>query len=291
MENENDIPRRDGFSNSKIQSPSSINLYRQCPRKYYYKHIEQVPEKANLQQIRGKIVHKVLEDIYDLHTDPIPEDSFLITLRVVLHEHFKNEWNANADKLAEAEVSENEITACYEETKIMINNFFQYISEKIRELVSQGISPKIAFQLIKPKREVLLKSPIHHVKGYVDAICEDNGKTMILDYKTSKRFEISEDYKLQLAIYSLLFEEAYHTPHEIGVLFLKHGRELRMNVDSRMIEWAKEECLKTHINTQSKDKKDYPKKPSYLCKWNDGRCPYYNLCYQNDYEYEKEMKH
>ena len=46
---------------ARVQSPSSIITYRQCPRKYYYHYIENLPTKPSIHTIRGKIVHSVLQ--------------------------------------------------------------------------------------------------------------------------------------------------------------------------------------------------------------------------------------
>ena len=61
---------------------------------------------------------------------------------------------------------------------------------------------------LKPKTEVFFISEKHNVRGYIDAIHEDeNGEVIIIDYKTSKRDHLSDEYKLQLAIYALMVGE------------------------------------------------------------------------------------
>ena len=50
----------------RVESPSSINTYKQCPRKYYYQYIEKIPTGTSIHLIRGNICHSALEDFFDI---------------------------------------------------------------------------------------------------------------------------------------------------------------------------------------------------------------------------------
>ena len=45
----------------RIQSPSSINMYKRCPRKYYLHYILKKPIKPNIHLFRGSTVHSTIE--------------------------------------------------------------------------------------------------------------------------------------------------------------------------------------------------------------------------------------
>jgi putative RecB family exonuclease len=264
----------------RVQSPSSILTYKQCPRKYFYRYIAKLPVSRSIHLVRGSITHKVLEDVYDIDITNIPEVGFLFTLRVILQEMFKREWEKNKDELAELGLSDEELVRYHDETRVMVNNFFHYIVDRIQQQQAQGaVTVKDAFTRIKPAREVELKSAFHNVRGYADAIHIEGEKLFILDYKTSKKCEISDDYRLQLGIYSMIYEEIERLPDEVGILFLKHGRELRIPVTKELVENARFECNAIHLNTKSKDMADYPKKTSPLCKWSTGQCEFYDTCF------------
>ena len=49
----------------KVQSPSSIKTYKQCPRKYYYSYILGLEQPPNVHTVRGNIAHSVLEHFFD----------------------------------------------------------------------------------------------------------------------------------------------------------------------------------------------------------------------------------
>ncbi len=261
---------------ARTQSPSSILMFKQCPRKYYYRYIAKLPTKTSIHLIRGNIAHKVLEDIYDIDVSVIPEETFPITLRVILQEMLRKEWEANQEKLSSLGLTEDEINIYYEETKIMVNNFYHYLMDRMQQ---QDMTLKEAFKHVTPIRELRLQSIDKGVMGFADVVQKENGKTVILDYKTSKRAEISEEYHLQLSIYSLLYGEFEKVPDEVGILFLKHGKEIRLPVSEEMVKKADLEVRFIHENTQSKNIDDYSKKPGPLCKWSTGQCDYYDLCF------------
>jgi CRISPR/Cas system-associated exonuclease Cas4 (RecB family) len=261
----------------RLQSPSSILTYKQCPRKYFYRYIAKLPVSKSIHLVRGSIAHKVLEDVYALDLAHIPDETFLITMRFILQEMFRKQWEASKEELAELGMDPIDLQTYYDETRIMINNFFHYLAERMQQI--PGVTPKEAFRLVTPDREVELHSKMHHVRGYADAIQREGDKLIIIDYKTSKKLEITDDYRLQLGIYCMIYEEMERAPDEVGVFFLKHGRELRVPVTRDMIDHARKEVAAIHLNTKSKDIKDYPKKTSALCKWSSGQCEFYETCF------------
>lgn len=283
-----DVLKEEGIVEpGRLQSPSSILTYKQCPRKYFYRYIAKLPVSKSIHLVRGSIAHKVLEDVYDLDITNIPEESFLITMKFALQEMFRKEWEKQAQELAELGMDEAALLSYYDETRVMINNFFHYLVERMQQLQNTPI--KEAFLQVKPMREVELHSKYHHVRGYADAIQREGDKLVIIDYKTSRKMEISDDYRLQLGIYCMIYEEIERAPDEVGVFFLKHGRELRMPVTRNLIEQARREVSAIHMNTRSKDIKDYPRKVSALCKWGTGQCEFYDTCFSKTLdEYDED---
>lgn len=264
----------------RLQSPSSILTYKQCPRKYYYRYIAKLPVSRSIHLVRGSIAHKVLEDVYDIDITNIPEAGFLFTLRIILQEMFKKEWEKNKEELASLGLSDAKLVEYHEETRVMVNNFFHYVVDRIQQQQALGaVGVKDAFARIKPMREVELHSPAHNVRGYADAIQREGEKTIIIDYKTSRKCEITDDYRLQLGIYCMIFEEMERLPDEVGVFFLKHGQELRIPVTRDLVENARFECNSIHLNTRSKDVLDYKKNVTPLCKWSTGQCEFYGTCF------------
>ncbi len=266
---------------ARIQSPSSINLYKQCPRKYWYRYIARLPSLPSIHLARGKAVHEALDKFFDTDVTNVPDttEEFFMTMKVVLLEAFKRSWATYENEFAQLPLSEEELTGYYDESLRMVGNYFDYFTDKIRYF-TRLLPVKEAWEAVKPGREIEFRSDVHHVRGFIDAIHDEAGKTLILDYKTSRRAEISEEYELQLSIYAMLYEEKFRTPDMVGIYFLKDGVERLLDVTPEMIARAKQEVQDVHVNTCSRDIKDYPKKPSPLCKWSTGQCDFYEHCFE-----------
>ena len=76
---------------ARIQSPSSINTHKQCPRKYWYSYVARLPSKPSIHLVRGTIVHAVLEKFFDTDVTNVPDEpqAFFFTMKVILDEQFE----------------------------------------------------------------------------------------------------------------------------------------------------------------------------------------------------------
>ena len=103
-----------------------------------------------------------------------------------------------------------------------------------------------------------------------------------MDYKTSAKAHITDAYKLQLAIYALLYEEKHNVrPNHVGIYFLNEGEQL-LDVDDELIAHAKFMIEQIHASTDGIDNiTDYVKKESPLCKWSNGQCDFYEYCFNS----------
>lgn len=47
-------------------SPSRMNDFTNCPQLYKYRAVDQLPEPASIDAERGKLIHAILEDLFEL---------------------------------------------------------------------------------------------------------------------------------------------------------------------------------------------------------------------------------
>jgi len=47
-------------------SPSRMNDFTNCPQLYKYRAVDQLPEPPSIDAERGKLIHAVLEDLFEL---------------------------------------------------------------------------------------------------------------------------------------------------------------------------------------------------------------------------------
>lgn len=274
---------------SRIESVSSINTFNQCKRKYYYSYKLNLPRKDSISTLTGKAVHDALENFYNISLDDINKENYQIELKHSLMNLYNKSWSESADALLKLELDKNTIRAYYQDSIYMLQNFIDDFLDKLKEEI-KTLSFTEAFNKIKPETEVFLQSEKHNVHGYLDVVMNlKEGDSYILDYKTSKSDEFSDEYKLQLAIYALMFKDRYgKLPNKVGLHFLRHGTKKFIEVTESLLLKAEKECELIKLNTESNSLIDYEKNPSPLCKWKEGECSFYELCFGikkvNDFE-------
>ena len=164
---------------------------------------------------------------------------------------------------------------------IIANAISSFFIKNLGEILikEKNISVQEAFTELTPVREQKFSSEEYSVRGFIDAVHHCGDEIHILDYKTNARFDMKESIKLQLAIYSLLYQEKKGVmPHKVGIFFLRHKSKY-MNVEPGLIELAKREINSIHSHTSSTEHvDDYPQTITPLCKWSTGQCDYYHAC-------------
>jgi len=262
----------------RVQSPSSIKLYQQCPRRYYYQYIRQLETLPNIHQVRGNVAHTVLEKFFDANTETMDMDNFKQKLTTILQELLFQEWAAAKPQFNKLDLSPDQNQFYFEETLLMLLNWLEHFAI---EIDAQEGTFQERFKELTPIREKFYLSKVFNVRGYIDAIEKFNNEIRVMDYKTSSSFNI-HDHKLQLAIYALLYQELHgELPHKVGIYFLKDKPKV-IKVDEQLLEFAKQEIALVHQKTCSEDIKDYPKRPSGLCKYSTGQCEFYDVCQKEE---------
>ncbi|MBS3123229.1 PD-(D/E)XK nuclease family protein [Candidatus Woesearchaeota archaeon] len=264
----------------RIQSPSSINTFKQCMRKYYYQYIECLPTLPNIHQVRGNIAHSTLENFYTIDVSQFNEENYTQKFSSSLQQLFLHQWKQYLPKLQSLHLHPDQERFYFEETMLMLMNWGKHFLEDLKQLrTKKNISIAEAFLLLTPIREQEMSSQEWSVRGFIDAIHQFDDEVHIIDYKTNSSFEMKDSMVLQLAIYSLLYSEKHgKMPDKVGIFFLRQKLKM-MKVEKEHLELAKKEIAAIHEHTsKTEDKKDYKCSPSPLCKWSSGQCDFYETC-------------
>ncbi len=240
---------------SRVQSPTSILTYKECPRKYYYRYILCLKQKPSIYLIRGRIAHEVIRRIFEsLKKDQSLLDDGQLILRVKAV--FLAEWQKARPELRTVGKTRIQLDLAKKETESMLMNWARNLTR------NENYGNKITI----PTTELQLVSEEYGVQGFLDAVYDEGEAIRILDFKTGKPGDISEEYRLQLAIYALLYEESNgKQPDYVGLQFLQNGDKQWLPVDEKLLALARRECKLIHLNTMSQNIDDYP----CLC---GGRC-------------------
>ena len=260
-----------------LYSPSSILTFKHCPRKFYYQYILKLPTKKSFALVRGSIVHSVIEDFFKIDISKVSHNNYELIFKTLIFDLFKQDWLKNIDQINELVPELNLQEFYYSETADMLNNWYSSFIEKLqKKIITSNL--REAFKSLTPITETRIIDESLNVQGVIDAILKTEYGIKLIDYKTSKRDEISEEYKLQLAIYALLYKNQYNEiPYEVGIHFLKHDEKF-IPVNDNLLSFAKTEITDVQEKTQTQEVENYNKSPGPLCKWRDGECDFFKIC-------------
>jgi CRISPR/Cas system-associated exonuclease Cas4 (RecB family) len=156
---------------------------------------------------------------------------------------FEKNWHKQKNEIQKLGLDGKTIDEFYSESQAMLLGWLKRYVKKRHS---------------RPKTEIKLFSKTHKAMGIIDAVFTDNGRILLVDYKTSKKNEITQDIKVQLAIYALLYREKFgRMPDIVAIDFLKHQEERRFRVNEQLIEYAAQICSDIHKKTISTNEKDY----------------------------------
>ncbi len=285
-------------------SPSSINTFSQCPRKWFFDYIKARTSKQTIHLIRGNVVHKVLEDIFKTRYFPSGE-AFRISMMKKSLSIFEGYWKEDFKDFEFDDDTQNKIF--YDESKIMVERFITKFCDNIQHGISakkysnetQGYyftrplmkelwicdEKKIQFDG-KWKRKFVKKEDLEdmedtlHVGGFIDSVQKDFDNNLILvDYKTSTKYKnvFTEDYMRQLSIYSYLwYKQTGELPKYVCVNYLKYDESFYLLVTNDLIKYAINEIknMRNNIIDFGLEKEKYFCKESKLCEW----CSHQNDC-------------
>ena len=161
-----------------------------------------------------------------------------------LLELFDKNWHKQKNEIQKLGLDDKTIDEFYSESQAMLLGWLKrYVKKRCR----------------RPKTEIKLFSKTHKAMGIIDAVFTDKGSIILLDYKTGKKNEITQDIKVQLAVYALLYTEKFgRMPDIVAIDFLKHQEERRFRVSEKLIQYAAQICSDIHKKTISNNEKDYP---------------------------------
>jgi len=239
-------PQKEPKNANRWLSPSSINAYIRCPRKFYYSKLLKLKQKPSIYLIRGIAVHSTIHKFYKQGINRCANMDYGHLVRTVTN-LLKHEWLAWKRSLLKLDLREDEIAFFFHEAKKMIINFVHdFLKNK-------------QFEEAEPTLEKTFFSKTFMTLGRIDAIHHNHDPPLVVDYKTSKSKELLDDYKRQLGIYPLLYEEKTGTLPIVGIHFLKFKDGLKKyKITPQYLAKIKELITEIHTKTQSENIEDYP---------------------------------
>lgn len=240
-------------------SPSRVNDFTNCPQLYKYRAIENLPEAISLDAERGKLVHAVLEDLFEF---PRVERDQAVALSLL-----PAAWQRQLAEKPELEVLVTDQKEWMDRAQSLVRSYFNL------EDPSSFESTYRELHLEKDFTESI------YLHGYVDRLdIAETGEVRIVDYKTGKSPKPGWEEKalFQLRVYALLYwRNEGVLPRLLQLLYLGDGKTVKSSPTEKELE-ATERILKnigdeilTAIDTDF-----FPTKKSRLCDW----CSFKSIC-------------
>jgi putative RecB family exonuclease len=246
-------------------SPSRAGDFKQCPLLYRFRAIDRLPEQPSRAQVRGTLVHAVLERLYELPA---------------------------ADRLpaaAQALVAPSWADLCEREPELVEQLFEGPDDPELAAwLASAGPLLAAYFALEDPRRlepaarELLVETELDSgllLRGYIDRLdIAPGGQLRVVDYKTGAApRQVAEARALfQMKFYALaLLHLRGVVPTQLLLLYLADGESLTYQPDEAELRRFERtlDAIWLAIRKAGSDG-DFRPSPSRMCEW----CSHRALC-------------
>jgi len=209
-----EAPRRPALS------PSRAADYKTCPLLYRFRAIDKLPERPGRAQVRGTLVHAVLERLFDLPGPQRTPEAAAALVEPVWHE----------------------LVAALPE---LVDGLFAGSDDPELAEWLASVAPLLAsyFRLEDPRavepsaRELLLETELESgvvLRGYVDRLDDGPAGLRVIDYKTGVAPRPVSELKalFQLKFYALaLLQDRGVVPAELRLYYLTDGETLTYRPD------------------------------------------------------------
>ena len=280
-------------------SPSRAADFKTCPLLFRFRTIDRLPETPSADQVRGTLVHAVLERLFDLppaERTPVaaaalvePEWARLVEAEPALAALFDppSADQPSADQTSADQTSagpagdtldasmldgmpldtEGRLAAFFASTRLLLEGYFT-VEDPSR--------------LEPAEREALVSTLVDEellIRGYIDRLdVSPGGDLRVVDYKTggAPREAFEGRALFQLKFYALvLWRTRGVVPRVLRLLYLKDREICDYSPDAEELERFERTlvALSDAIERAKRDK-DFRAKPSRLCGW----CSHQALC-------------
>jgi putative RecB family exonuclease len=244
-------------------SPSRASDFMTCPLLYRFRTVDRLPEPPSPDAVRGTVVHKVLEDLFDL---PAPERTNRQAAQLL-----QPAWEAVL-------AAEPEIAEMFGPEGAEIGAWLA----SCRESLERYFSLEDPTRLEPAERELYVETLLDSrllLRGFVDRVdVAPTGEIRVVDYKTGKAPHPAFEAKalFQMKFYALvLWRSRGVVPAMLQLIYLGSGELLRYTPDEADLRATerKVEALWKAIS-QAQRTGDWRPRRSALCGW----CAHQALC-------------
>lgn len=242
-------------------SPSRCGDYLQCPLLFRFRALDRLPEPKTVAQVKGTLVHAVLEEMHKL-----PREQRLYPAAV---KQLKPTW---ADMCAKDKdllelVPEEELYDFLVECRSLLRGYFEMENP-------QGFDAYATEMYV----DTVLPNGVP-VRGFIDRVdVAPTGQVRVIDYKTGKKPlpRYSDQAKFQMRFYALVYWRLYgRIPDQLRLMYLKVMDSMFLAPSKEELEYFERDLADLWAKIQADiEAGQFKTKTSKLCGW----CPHQSLC-------------
>lgn len=242
-------------------SPSRASNYKQCPLLYRFRAIDRLPEPSTVAQVKGTLVHAVLEEMHKL---PREQRTYPAAVK-----RLKPHWakmTATDSELDEL-VPEDQLYDFLVESRTLLRGYFEMENP-------QGFDAHECEMYVD---EVLPNGV--PVRGFIDRVdIAPTGEVRVVDYKTGKKPlpQYSHDAQFQMRFYALVYWRLFdQIPAQLRLMYLKVMDSLVLTPSKEELEFFERDLGELWEKIEGDGKAGHFRpRTSKLCGW----CSFQELC-------------
>ena len=240
-------------------SPSRASDYKRCPLQYRLRAIDKIPEPSTEAQVKGTLVHAVLEEMF---ASPREERTYPAAVK-----RLKPNW----EKMREADPSCAEPVA--DEYQLLVD---------ARTLLRGYFTMENPLGFDAHAQEMPVDFTLPNgvpVRGFIDRVdIAPTGEVRVVDYKTGKKPlpRYSQDAQFQMRFYALVYWRMFGVvPTQLKLMYLKVMDSMILAPSREELEYFERDLAELWWKIEADGKSgNFRPQQSKLCGW----CVFQHLC-------------
>lgn len=240
-------------------SPSRASDYKRCPLQYRLRAIDRIPEPSTEAQVKGTLVHAVLEEMF---TWPREERTYPAAVK-----RLKPQW----ERMQEADPPCGEPVA--DEYQLLVD---------ARTLLRGYFTMENPLGFDAHAQEMPVDFTLPNgvpVRGFIDRVdIAPTGEVRVVDYKTGKKplLRYSQDAQFQMRFYALVYWRLFNVvPTQLKLMYLKVMDSMILAPSREELEYFEHDLAELWWKIEADGKAGtFRPQQSKLCGW----CAFQSLC-------------
>ncbi|MDK8823122.1 RecB family exonuclease [Corynebacterium coyleae] len=240
-------------------SPSRASDYKRCPLQYRFRAIDRLPEPSTEAQVKGTLVHAVLEEMFSW---PREERTYPAAVK-----QLKPTWEQmRIDDPTCAEPVEDDYQLLVD-ARTLLRGYFTMENPLGFDAHAQEMPVDFTLPNGVP------------VRGFIDRVdIAQTGEVRVVDYKTGKKPlpRYSQDAQFQMRFYALVYWRLFGVvPTQLKLMYLKVMDSMILTPSREELEYFERDLAELWWKIEADGKAgSFRPQQSKLCGW----CAFQSLC-------------